>query len=156
MERVIKFRGKRVDNGEWIVGFLFKTSYAVTTHCGLNTNIQVVKEDLTHVSYVVDSESVGQFTGLKDTNGVEVYEGDILHFQTYEGGGFGKIGLDAYSEVCYGNHNLTDNFIYRSQGYYLDRRYSAISIHYWLQSHKATVVGNIHDNPELLKGGSNG
>lgn len=94
-----------------------------------------------------------QFIGLKDKNKVDIYEGDILHFKTYEGGGFGKIGIDCYAQVVFGEHNLTNDSLYRSQGFYLltGKSHHETSIHYWLKSHKACVIGNIHQNKELIK-----
>lgn len=66
MKREIKFRGKRLNNGEWVYGDLRDTGYNTTI-----TN---------RMHYVVDPETVGQFTGLKDRSGKEIYEGDIIRF----------------------------------------------------------------------------
>ena len=72
--RTIKFRGKRIDNGEWVEGYLFVTTFSTTTKTGLATCIQVVKDDIHYSSHEVNPATVGQFTGLVDKNGKDVYD----------------------------------------------------------------------------------
>ena len=130
MNREIKFRGKTND-GKWI------TRSATIIHDGdgvwLSDGCDVVK---------VIEDTVGQFTGLCDANGREIYEGDITKAPLLDPI-FGDILSDAFDNVAISFHN--GSFVV---AYYEGRHKIYLQDLY----NKIEVLGNIHDNPELLKG----
>ena len=136
----IKFRGRRLDNGEWVSGYLHMEEREGECYSGVNKHlgswlipvIQVVDDGSIIDTYPVDPATVGQYTGLKGKNGAEICEGDIVKENRYE-------WISAY-EVVY------DDGAYKLRllpGRELFRPFS----------HRNVVIGNIHDNPELLGGG---
>lgn len=120
------FRGKREDNGEWVEGWVFKT------YC--KTGIQ----EKGHFKYFnVLPETVGQYTGLTDKNGTKIFEGDIvagaLFWQERP-----KNGLVTFRDGSFGL------LWYRGEAEQFNPFTSMCNIEY-------EVIGNIHDNPELLR-----
>lgn len=132
--RIIKFRGKRIDNGAWEYGDLIENQgrnfiYHATSKTTLEDN-----DDgrITITAIEVDPATVGQYTGLKDKNGKEIYEDDILLDES------GAYGVVWYSMGCF--------CVDFGEGF--DLQYFTDRIH-----EICYVAGNVHDNPELLKGG---
>lgn len=86
-----------------------------------------------------------QYTGLKDKNGKEIYEGDIIYCKQYIGGNCVEYCIEK-GYVCFNDGEFG---LYRKQGYY-QSLYKFKEYDYEFE-----VIGNIYDNPELL-GGNNG
>ena len=125
----IKFRGKFPKTGEWLYGDLIRNvegAFAIVPPYEISMNNY-------YRNYVVDKETIGQYTGLKDKYGREIYEGDILYYR------------DA---------KIKTPVTYRNGGFYFSHyggtTFSAIADH---EINKYTVVGNIYDNKELLTQG---
>lgn len=70
------FRGKRVDNGEWVIGMLTK----------MWEQMHIITPDNENTAYAIIPETVGQCTGLKGKNGKLIFEGDIVEMPAYQGG----------------------------------------------------------------------
>ena len=126
--REIKFRGKRIDTGEWIFGDLLQDG-------DLSFIVGRLKEfmDTPVNECLVKPDTVGQYTGLKDRNGKEIYEGDII------GGSNGSINGYPWPFTLLIKWNDAACGFNTPKWGYMD------STHYY------EVIGNIHDNPELLE-----
>ena len=126
MMREILFRGKRADNGNWLFGSLFTR---------INERYIIPLPLITSKS-LVDPVTVGQFTGLTDKNGKKIFEGDIVLFG-YIGA---NRGVDGKAVVDFNNGKFGVFWGWHKDFVPLDG----------FANTTLEVVGNIHDNPELM------
>jgi uncharacterized phage protein (TIGR01671 family) len=142
MNREILFRGKRPDTGGWVYGYYCK--HIKRQVCPMGGELK--PEDIAHLiindgfadwnmprslqGYDVDPETVGQYTGLMDKNGVEIYEGDIVRNELGE----------VFSVEYLGEHWF---------GYVIQTGETWCGHLYEYDEYE--VIGNIYDNPEMLE-----
>jgi len=128
MKREIKFRGKRIDNGEWVYGYL-----VIDPTNKYRIYYQPLPETTSNTYHFVDPESIGQFTGLADKHGKEIYENDIIEFS------------DSFGET----HRIEVLFIDGAFGgiFNEDGLYNLSYLCYYYQTE---IIGNTHQHPELI------
>ena len=138
--REILFRGKRKDNGEWVYGDLVHSQYKIGDTC-------VGQYGNTVGIHQVDPETVGQYTWMNDKNGTMIFEGDIVESQYTQ-----KPYL-----VCFGEYTYTEEYEYEQEacGWY-NQDINGCITGFGCPERWATVIGNIHDNPELIGGQEDG
>ena len=141
--REILFHGKRADNGEWVEGDVLQTKY----HSG-HIEYQIMPQTPVSSAYPVLPETVGQYTGLTDKNGKKIFEGDIVktHYANAQKSDFieqvvfhnGKFCAYFSNQLCKQWANLYDGteHLPQDKSVYMD---------------SVEVIGNIHDNPELME-----
>lgn len=126
--REYRFRGKRIENGEWVYGSLISDRYIVG-------NVLEWNDEYFNTEWwaAVDPSTVGQYTGIKDKNGKEIYEGDILS------NGSHVDWIVVYEEAAF-KVKFPDPI--KTDRYYLNRGMAEIR----------EIIGNIYENPEILDG----
>jgi len=164
MNREIKFRGRTYFH-KWVYGDLKR----LLRCCGIATN----KESFPYIK--VNPETIGMFTGLHDVNGKEIYEGDILRVSEYENILIQEFNDDPNCFDVFTLNEITGNLkqSYTSPVIWEDGTFCISTNGDWLHHNDMflavlfgdmkrsspifvfEVIGNIHDNPELMKGGSN-
>lgn len=133
----ILFRGKRLDNDQWVEG-------------DLSHNIQGEEYIRcwgwsAYKAYKIDPITLGRFTSLTDRNGVKIYEDDICCFMKRDSDGISKqdCRVVVYSDTAFMLCKHIEGKAYDEE---IDLWW------HWQQAGDFEVVGNIHDNPELLEG----
>ena len=131
--REILFRGKRIDNGEWVEGLLSQTTVIASNkpaYVALTID-ELGKKPFVGCWHEVDPDTVGQYTGLT-ANGKRVFEGDILR-NVITTNGEVVTGVVSYADGAFG--------VKSNRG--------GIFLAFF---ENCEIIGNIHDNPELMKG----
>lgn len=136
--REILFRGKRLDNGEWVYGDLLQFPNKTVIHSTVNG---------CRFAFDIDQSTIGQYTGLTDNNGKKIFEGDILeyndgfyYFKKSVKYNLGSFGIDCAGKIEL-NFSEYDNFLG-----FLEMIWDSGDINQKVGD--VEVIGNIYDNPE--------
>lgn len=156
--REIKFRGKRIDNGQWVVGDLLHIGGGAVIYTGSHTDIEIPEIESARIAVelmmdevaVVRSDSVGQYIGRKDKHDNEIFVGDIVR-SISDWGDFGKIGevafvngkfmLDTHDDFFGGKYRYKD-FVEKQEW---DDFKARMEVRFEYE-----VIGNVIDNNDLL------
>ena len=146
--REILFRGKRIDNGEWVEGYYYKAKYCRTDDelCDYITVPHPKEYNEPSSHYIVDPETVGQYTGLKDKNGKKIFEGDIVRLTDEHN----ETGWTAV--VVFGNPN--GDYSWGWQLSAIEEFDGNKDILLWVDMEESGVyceiIGNIHDKKNTI------
>lgn len=136
--REILFRGKQVDNGEWVYG-AYCGLCRMTNKAGDFGYAHLIRQSNDEPLYRVDPKTVGEYTGLTDKNGKKIFEGDIVKWTD-------EYFNDYKSEVIY----CCDKYNYPAFDFE-KHDYECNGLQYAHEDCYLEVIGNIHNNPELIK-----
>lgn len=130
----IRFQGKRLENGEWVRGDLRQVEgHAFILDYDIGDDGVSQMSRIFDIAYSIDPSTIGQYSGRKDASKQEVYDGHII--QMHDDGTICAVAYDQ-DQMCWTAVDSEGNEIWLSE--YADDDFS--------------IIGNIHDNPELLGG----
>ena len=154
--REILFRGKRIDNGEWVKGYILNDGFE-----GLliaPSTIYYDYDDLPGIfkECIIAPDTLGQYTGLTDRNGKKIFEGDILNVDADDSLGALQV------VVKYGEYEADDEYLFsdRFLGFYIESEHATTKVapssimQIEEEGLYVEVVGNVFDNTELIGGES--
>ena len=143
--REIIFRGKK-DDDEWVYGsFCMDALEQFNGLCGVDGFIRLYDKGKGKMqTYEVDRETVGQYTGLMDKNGKRIFEGDIVAQNWYD---YDEPRDDSFGKVVFCEYDCSFSVMDVNKDGFMPL--GRCGSYHW----EAEVIGNIHDNPEMLKGG---
>jgi len=141
IQRTIKFRGLRTDGVGWAYGYFVKTPITTEFNCtgqfldsgGQGRFVIVTKEGVAHE---IDPETVGQWTGITDDKVEEIYDGDLVSIKIHLPTDDKKIGKIFWNKTMCRFSIKTEEDVYKLENCLFNN---------------IEVVGNIHQNPEILK-----
>ena len=161
--REILFRGK-TEKGEWVYGYYYESP--AQFHKGKE---YYIFDDKTISKYSVLPETVGQYTGLTDKNGNRIFEGDIIVIdhtiktynweeipETFKPRRSHSLAYDEEKDHLTYKRNYAVEWKKKDARWVLRNgsdQHNLTDIYSF--SHNGIIIGNIHDNPELLKAGDN-
>lgn len=152
--REILFRGKRTDNGEWVEGYYYKAKYCRTDDelCDYITVPHPKEYNEPSSHYIVNPETIGQYTGLKDKNGTKIFEGNMIKpFDDEIDKMVVEFHLGQFLLCLYGERGYMAEYGWEESGNYGCFEAEPLSSY----GDDIEVIGNIYDNPELLGGNNN-
>jgi len=129
MNRKFLFRGKTITDNRFVYGDLIQYG----KYTSIRANLAKDGETPNYCEFIVDSETVGQFTGLTDKNGKNIFEGDTIKVEPFIAPHFVSFGKSEKWGACFCSES-------KNSIIYLNKMYAESS----------EVTGNIHDNTELL------
>ena len=135
--REILFRGKQIDNGVWVEGYLYITHNGEHEISIYNDEVNI--ERWTHE---VDPSTVGQYTGLTDKNGKGIFEGDVVSQSWYD---YEEPRDTSFGEVVYCEYDCSFSVMDDEKDKIVPL--GSCAAYVW----EVEVIGNVHDNPELLE-----
>lgn len=126
MNREILFRGKRLDNDEWVQGVYFPPAHTIITLVNSGT-----EESPNYKDYMVLPETTGQYTGLNDRQDKPIFEGDIV-----------KVDGEEFPFLI--------EYARQDAIWLASNRYGILSFRDNITGDDCTIIGNVYDNPNLL------